>query len=150
MIRKVLIWINSLLIIFIIIKSSYSQEYIEKKYPSYGIGVHFGYSYYFPNDLNAYMDQSGYSSSDNKEHIHSGIDVGILLIYAPYKNFEIVPEFSYLYSRRSLNSIAMDLTVSYVRLGGTLFYIIHEPDLRDLQKDPRFKAFTRDLEIVFK
>jgi hypothetical protein len=110
---------------FIILFSnhSYTQEFYKKKYPSYGGGITFGYNYYFPNDLNDYIDASGFSSTNTKEHIHTGINVGLFLAFAPNKFIEITPEFGYLYSRSSLSSMAMDVVVSHVRLGTTIFYI---------------------------
>lgn len=109
--------------IFFIVTTVFSQQYLGKKYPSYGGGIAFGYSYYFPKDLNDYIDVSGYASDITKEHIHSGIDVGLFLTFALNKYFEIDPEFSYLYSRHSFGNADIDLIVSYLQFGGTIYYI---------------------------
>jgi hypothetical protein len=66
---------------------------------------------------------SGFVADIKKERINSGINVGLFLTYAPNKFFEIVPEFSYLYSRRSFNYATLDLTASCIQLGGTIYYL---------------------------
>ncbi len=106
---------------FVSIELCFSQEYFEKKYPSYGGGITFGYSYYFPNDLNDYIDLT--HSSAKKDHINSGINVGLFLTYGPNRYLEFVPEFNYIYSKHSFKFTNLNLAVNCRHFGGTLFYI---------------------------
>jgi len=99
----------------------YSQNFSGIEYPTYGGGFSFGYSYYFPNDLNDYIDLAGYSSGD-KEHVNGGLNVGLFVTYAPNKSFEFVPEFEYLYSKRSFQNYDLSMNISYVKFGGAFYY----------------------------
>ncbi|MBN1154511.1 hypothetical protein JXB12_06265 [candidate division KSB1 bacterium] len=84
-----------------------SQELYHKIYPCWGIGASAGLSYFFPSDLNDYIDLTvpGAISGLDKEHINTGIDVGLFLMYNPYSYLEIVPELNYLYSRRAFSQV---------------------------------------------
>jgi len=118
--QKKIILINVFLLFFVV-NFSFSQDYFEKKYPAYGGGISFGYCYYFPNDLNDYIDLQ--ITGTKTEHINTGINVGLFLAYAPAKYIEIVPELNYMYSRHSFSYANTDLVVSSVQLGCTIYYI---------------------------
>jgi len=107
--------------IFYLSQSCFSQQSDERNYPSFGGGVTFGYNYFSPKDLNDYIDLQ--IPSTKKDHINTGIDVGLFLIYSPNEHIEIIPEFSYLYSRHAFEYTDLALVVNYTQLGGTVYYI---------------------------
>jgi len=103
------------------------QELYHLTYPAFGIGASAGASYYFPSDLNDYIDLTvpGAIVGIDKEHINAGIDVGLFITVNLSPSIDIVPEFNYLYSRRAFSQVDLDVVVSHFRLGSTIYYVRH-------------------------
>jgi len=123
--KLVVYFILLLILVFSSPHSGNAQELYQKVYPDFGIGASVGFSYFFPGDLNDYIDLTvpGALNGAKKEHINTGINVGLFLMYNPLPFLEIVPEFDYFYSRRAFSQIDLDAVASYIQLGATCYYI---------------------------